>query len=162
MLTRIKEGSFLRSILKHNKGINDAKGVNVNWLTTSKPNRSQNEMDIQILFWSHNYYPIYYLANQSITSISWNHITLKIINMVLDIKVLDFSINTKYSESISSYKGDVRSRYMFTKDSWRNNLKHDDGWLSRCWHVSKKVVSWGLYYNITKELMMRIVWMWID
>jgi len=65
-------------------------------------------------------------------------------------------------QSISSYKGDVRSRYMFTKDSWRNNLKHDDGWLSRCWHVSKKVVWWGLYLNITKELMMRIVWMWID
>jgi len=63
----------------------------VNWLTTSKPDRSQNEMDIQVYFWSHNYYPIYCFANQRITSISWNHITLKIINMVLDIKVLDFS-----------------------------------------------------------------------
>jgi len=73
-----------------------------------------------------------------------------------------FPINTKYSESISSYKGDVRSRYMLTKDSWMNNLKHDDGWFNRCWHVSEKVVSRGLYLNITKELMMRSVWMWID
>jgi len=37
--------------------------------------------------------------------------------MVLDIKVLTFPINTKYSKSISLYKGDVRSRYMLTKDS---------------------------------------------
>jgi len=50
MLTRIKEGSFSRSILKHNKGINDAKCVNVNWLTTSKPDHLQNKMDIQIHF----------------------------------------------------------------------------------------------------------------
>jgi len=91
MLTRIKEGSFSRSILKHNKGIKDAKCVNVNWLTFSKPDHSQNEMDIQIPFWSHNYYPIYYSANQPVTSISWNHITLKILNMVQVIKVLDFS-----------------------------------------------------------------------
>jgi len=91
MLTRIKEGSISRSIVKHNKGIKDAKCVNVKWLTTSKPDSSQNEMDIQILFWSHNYYPIYCSANQPITSISWNHITLKIIIMVLDIKILDFS-----------------------------------------------------------------------
>jgi len=91
MFTRIKEGSFLWSILKHNKGIKDEKCVNLNWLTTSKADRSQNEMDIQIHFWSHNYYPIYCSANQPITSISWNHITLKIINMVQDIKVLDFS-----------------------------------------------------------------------
>jgi len=69
----------------------DEKCVNVNWLTTSKPDRSQNEMDIQIYFWWHNYYPIYCSANQPFTSISWNHITLKIINMVLDIKVFDFS-----------------------------------------------------------------------
>jgi len=40
MLTRIKEGSFLRSILKHNEGINDAKCVNVNWLTALKPDYS--------------------------------------------------------------------------------------------------------------------------
>jgi len=40
MLTCIKEGSFSRSILKHNKGIKDAKCVNGNWLTTSKPDCS--------------------------------------------------------------------------------------------------------------------------
>jgi len=51
----------------------------------------QNEVDIQILYWSHNYNLTYFSANQPIISISWNLITLKIINMVLDIKVLDFS-----------------------------------------------------------------------
>jgi len=65
MLTRIKKGSFSRSILKHNKGINDAKCVNVNWQTTSKPDRSQNEMNIQILYCSHNYYPIYFSAKST-------------------------------------------------------------------------------------------------
>jgi len=65
MLTRIKEGSFSRSILKHNKGNNDAKCVNVNWLTTSKPDRLQYKMDIQILCWSHNYYPIYSSAKST-------------------------------------------------------------------------------------------------
>jgi len=91
MLTRNKEGSFSRFILKNNNGINDARCVNVNWLTTLKPDRLQNEMDIQNHFWSHNYHPIYCSANQPITSISLKHITLKIVNMVLDIKVLDFS-----------------------------------------------------------------------
>jgi len=100
--------------------------------------------------------------SQPITSISWNHITLKIIIMVIDIKVLDFSSYHKIFKDISSYKGDVRSRYMFTKVSWGNNLKHDDGWFSLCWHVSKKVVFRSLYLNITKELRMRSVWMWID
>jgi len=100
--------------------------------------------------------------SQPIASISRNHTTLIIIIIVLDIKVLDFPINTKYSKSISSYKGDVCSKYMFTKVSWGNNLKHDDGWLSLCWHVLMKVVSLGLYLNITKELRMRSVWMWID
>jgi len=136
--------------------------VIVNWLTTSKPDLAQNQMDIQILFWSHNYYPIYCSANKPITSISWNHITLIIIIMDLDIKVLDFSNLHQIFKSISTYKGDVRLRYMFTKVSWGNNLKHDDGWLSRCWNVSKKVVSRGLYLKITKELRMRSVWMWID
>jgi len=100
--------------------------------------------------------------SQPITSISWYHITLKIIIMVLDIKVLDFPINTKYSKCISSYKGDVRFRYMFTKVSWGNNLKHEDMWLTLYWHVSKKVISQDLYLHITKELRMRSVWMWID
>jgi len=58
MLTRIKEGSFSRYILKHNKEYN----VRSVWMWIDyrprNPVAHQNEVDIQILYWSHNYYQI--------------------------------------------------------------------------------------------------------